>query len=347
MSLYRRSGSRYWWMYLEPSKQRLSTKFVIEAASPEQSRRNKAMAEALYHKTITERQGQVQGLLPKAPHPFDQYARWYRTHVTSKKRGKEREEMALDVLTGHFGTTPLAALDKPKVMEWMTARAETVSAGTVNRELDVLKHMLALAVPTHLTASPIAGMARLRAARGSKPRPAAILSPAHEAKLLAVLKPPDRALVVVALCTLFRLSDLLDLQWRDVHPRWIEALDTKTGAHVKVPLAKRAKVALAAIPHHKNAVYVFKDRRAGTPSERRNRIKMMLRRACERAKIPYGRAKGGITFHSFRHTGATRMLAAGVDPRTVQELGGWSSLAQVMRYTHPSDAARRSAVEQV
>jgi integrase len=93
--------------------------------------------------------------------------------------------------------------------------------------------------------------------------------------------------------------------------------------------------------------YIFPERREGTPAERRNRIKLMLRWACQKAKVPYGRKVGGITFHSFRHTGASRMLEAGVDPRTVQEIGGWASLSQVMRYTHPTEATKRNAVEQI
>jgi hypothetical protein len=38
---------------------------------------------------------------------------------------------------------------------------------------------------------------------------------------------------------------------------------------------------------------------------------------------------------------------AGVDPRTIQELGGWRSLAMVERYTHLSPTHKASAVERI
>ena len=67
--------------------------------------------------------------------------------------------------------------------------------------------------------------------------------------------------------------------------------------------------------------------------------------ACDAAKVPHGRADNGVTFHSLRHTGASRALEHGADIRTVQELGGWTNLKQLMRYLHPTDAAKKRAVD--
>lgn len=71
----------------------------------------------------------------------------------------------------------------------------------------------------------------------------------------------------------------------------------------------------------------------------------MLERACEKAKIPYGRAEHGLTFHALRHTGATRLVERGVSLRIIQELGGWASMRQLERYAHPGEAAKKAAVE--
>jgi hypothetical protein len=38
---------------------------------------------------------------------------------------------------------------------------------------------------------------------------------------------------------------------------------------------------------------------------------------------------------------------AGVDPRTIQELGGWRSLAMVERYTHLSPTHKAAAVDRI
>jgi len=52
-----------------------------------------------------------------------------------------------------------------------------------------------------------------------------------------------------------------------------------------------------------------------------------------------------LSLHSNSHTFASRLVMAGVDLRTVQEPGGWRSLAMVMKYTHLAPAHRLAAVE--
>jgi site-specific recombinase XerD len=53
------------------------------------------------------------------------------------------------------------------------------------------------------------------------------------------------------------------------------------------------------------------------------------------------------TWHGNRHTFASRLVMAGVDLRTVQQLGGWQSLAMVQRYAHLAPDHLRAAVERL
>ena len=53
------------------------------------------------------------------------------------------------------------------------------------------------------------------------------------------------------------------------------------------------------------------------------------------------------TWHSNRHSWASRLIMAGVDPRTVQELGGWRTMAMVQRYTHLAPKHLQAAVERL
>jgi integrase len=48
-----------------------------------------------------------------------------------------------------------------------------------------------------------------------------------------------------------------------------------------------------------------------------------------------------VTPHTLRHTFASRLAMAGVDLRTLQELGGWQTLAMVHRYAHSLLPIRR------
>ena len=72
----------------------------------------------------------------------------------------------------------------------------------------------------------------------------------------------------------------------------------------------------------------------------------MFSEACVRAGVTTGRGRG-VTFHGLRHTGASRLVAAGVDLRTVQAIGGWASLKQLSRYAHPTQAHLASAVNAI
>jgi Phage integrase family len=54
-----------------------------------------------------------------------------------------------------------------------------------------------------------------------------------------------------------------------------------------------------------------------------------------------------LRFHGLRHSFASRLVMAGVDLRTVQELGGWRTLMMVMRYAHLSPTHLHAAVERI
>jgi len=54
-----------------------------------------------------------------------------------------------------------------------------------------------------------------------------------------------------------------------------------------------------------------------------------------------------VTWHALRHTFASRLVVAGVDLRTVQELGGWKTLSMVQRYAHMSPGHLTAAVEKI
>ncbi len=137
-----------------------------------------------------------------------------------------------------------------------------------------------------------------------------------------------------------------DLRWDDVSPTHITLRDSKTGPY-QVPLAHRAKAALKALP--RKGAYVFPHRRqAKTERDRRGAVRLMLRRACTRAKLPYGRTMGGVTFHTAtRASGATRMLRAGVDPRTVQAVGNWHDFRSMQEYLQTDDRLMRQAVNTI
>jgi hypothetical protein len=56
---------------------------------------------------------------------------------------------------------------------------------------------------------------------------------------------------------------------------------------------------------------------------------------------------GDFTWHCLRHTFASRLVMAGVDIRTVQELPGHKTIAMTARYSHLAPKHTLAAVERL
>lgn len=350
MGLYRRHDSKFWWLILDGTGRRESTGVLhLASAESEVRKTQRELAQAVY---ISRMNALVRDAhdLPRRDierQSFQKFSVWYETHHTKKKRGAVRERYALAQLRARLGRRDLVGLTRAGVQEYATARLEEdeVSPSTVNREIDLLKSILREAVHAgHLKVSPLVGMKRLRVIPIRK----RVLTQAEEDRLLEQLAPADRALYVVAVDTLMRLSNVLNLRRIEDKGTHLQLTDSKTGPYV-VPLSARARKALNALP--KRGEYFFTHRRqAKADRDRRGAIRRMLERACARCKpkIPYGRAVAGVTFHTAtRATGATRMLRAGVDAKTVQAVGNWKSLEQMGTYIQTDLKTMRAAVNRI
>jgi integrase len=135
----------------------------------------------------------------------------------------------------------------------------------------------------------------------------------------------------------------LTLRWADVDLMrgllTVQAAYAKSGKTRSVPLNTPLR---AALKFHRErrvgaAEYVF-SRQDGSPYRS---IRTTFLTACRAADLK------DVTPHVLRHTFSSRLAMAGVDPRTIQELGGWASLEMVERYTHLSPTHKAEAVERI
>lgn len=344
MAVVKRPDSRYYWLNLERPGQRAirqSTKIPVDGPDAETREKNRALARALYAARM--------GDLVRARHqlPVDRpkisflkYRAWYLEHFSAHKRNEIRERSMLVQLGKHLDAEDLASIDMQRAREWRTKRAREVAPGTVNREIDLLSHVMGTAVPLYLESNPLKGLADLRVPE----RDTRLLEPDEEIRLLKVLNPENAAIVLCALDTLQRLSSVADLKRAQDHGDYLTFLNTKTKGG-KVPVSTRLRVALDALPAR--GPHFFPSYQGVSVGSRRNAIIRMFNQACEAAKIHTGQKDGGLTFHCLRHTGASRMLGRGVDIDTVRRIGGWADLDVLRRYLHPTDEASRRAVEVV
>jgi len=347
MGLYTRPNSPYYWMNVERPGQsclRLSTGVPVNGGTIQQGRENERLAQAIYAAAKGDIARGVFGLKSTKPAiAFAEFRAWYENTVVPTRRNQKRDRSMLKQLGRFFDPLLLTEITREKVAEWQLQRLKEVSAGTVNRELQRLKSLLRAAVPKYLDASPLIGLEELGTDEG-EPR---ILEHDEEERLLKAASTEEHALIVCALDTLQRLSTVVALERAQDHGRYLTVLRPKgRGKRIpyQVPVSTRLRKALDALPT--NGARFFPaygiDRDVAA-----KRVRDGLMALCERAGVVYGREAGGITFHSLRHTGASRMLNRGVDLKTVAEIGNWKDVTVLQRYLHPLGDARERAVEAV
>lgn len=349
MGVVTQKRSPFYWVNLERPGQRpirLSTKILIAGATPAQEKENRALAEAAYNSMMGDL-AKARFELPiekaRAIRTFDQHAPWYEINHTAHHRGARRERQIIARLRQSFGALELAAITPQRWAEYVTARRrEGVSAGTIARELGVLKAILNTAVGAYLETNPLATVKRKQPKRTPKRTIIAAEEPAF-LQALRRIDPELADLYLVGVGTLLRQENLIHLQ-RTAHRGKHLAVETKTGPH-QVPLTgptilqRRAAAVLKRRMPKTADGYFFPRWHARfvpyeDPGHPRTQFLRRIRRAAKAANIPWGLPKHGIVWHTAtRATGATRLLREfQVDIRTVQILGGWSSLDQMAEY---------------
>lgn len=168
-------------------------------------------------------------------------------------------------------------------------------------------------------------------------------------KLLATPFPNDAfgrvepTLYLVAAMSGLRQGELLGLRWRDAdfearrlrvvspYVRGEFADPKSVGSARSVPMADRVSEALTQLqadtlyPRPEDLVFAHPD--TGTPLDRSKLVRRFAQ-AVKRAGVNM------VTFHELRHTFGTRMAAAGVPIRTIQQWMGHADMKTTQVYAH-------------
>lgn len=278
---------------------------------------------------------------PKSLGPlFGVFAEQYLNLVSIQKRCHNNERYVIRQLVRVFGKRRISELTAEDGEGFKTVRARYVKPATVNRELTVLKHMLRTAFKWELLPkNPFRDVQFLHVPKSIE----RILSTQEELKLLQAcdrvrgqfLKP----LVVLALQTGMRRSELLTLRWHqiDLGRRTLRIINAKTVSGDRVvPMNDTACRVLTDLATKRTSEFAFpSSRRVG---ERLVDLKKGFKKTVQIAGIPH------IRFHDLRHTFATRLVQAGVDLITVRQLLGHARITMTVRYAHSPTEARIAAV---
>jgi len=265
-----------------------------------------------------------------------EFGKRYMEYAKANKRSWLRDEQMLKHLGEFFGTErQLAEITAADIEGYKLRRKAKVSGSTVNRELALLKRMFNLAISwdLYLDLNPFRKVKFFREVNlGLR-----VVSPEEEEKLLRNASPYIQDIIRFALNTGLRIGDIFSLRWAnvDLEKDILNVFVAKTQKLRTVPINGEARKVLEYWALGKRNEFVFYNPETGTPFVD---LKAGFGLACRKSGIE------GVTWHTLRHTFATRLVDRGVDIVTVQQLLGHSTITVTMRYTHTNLDSKRAAV---
>lgn len=276
----------------------------------------------------------VMGYAPPTEDTFDQFALVYLKHQQARLTPKayQRTKGVVEKhLTPLFGRMRLADLRRDGVEKYVTQRRPEVAKATVAKELNILKHLLAVAVGKELI--PFNHAHGVRPYEKPPEYRTEYLLP--EQVPLVLEKCPDwlQPIVLLLLATGMRRGEVLGLRWSFVKRAQSQILlpTTKNGKPRVVHLNALACRVLDSLP--RAADHVFPENSQHSPED----VSLTFLRACRRAQIL------NFRLHDLRHTCASWMAMRGVGIHTIATQLG-HDVKQSARYAHFSDPFLQGAV---
>ena len=259
---------------------------------------------------------------------FDEYAKQYLDYSKANKSSatyERSERFSVKRLTSAFTGRYLYDITPVMIEKYKAARLKSITPASVNRELACLKYMYTKAMEWgYVKANPAKKVKLLKEPSGRL----RYLQPDEVDALLKACASHIRPIVVTALNTGMRKSEILNLQWREVDlgNRKITVTKTKNNEMRVIPINKTLYQELSSISIDPENEYVFPGMN-GLPV---GDIKTGFNSALKRAEIV------DFRFHDLRHTFGSQMVMQGVHIRTLQQLMGHKTIKMTMRYSHLS-----------
>jgi integrase len=260
----------------------------------------------------------------------DAAERWQ--EETLHKRTAHEDTRKLLWVGQHLDRLPLTAINADVIRDVAKARKlEGSGPSTVNRYLALIRAVLrrAARVWGWLEKAPYVQTFR-------EPSGRATWLDTDDARTLFVELPEHlRAPFVFSLSTGLRMSNVVRLQWKEVHDKRSFLLfdgDRMKAGDSFAPALSQPALEILRAQRGKHAVYVFTYK--GRPMQRASTSAWY--RAKRRAGLEH------VRWHDLRHTWATWHVLAGTPLDVVQDLGGWKTHAMVRRYAHLQPGAHRA-----
>ena len=313
MPLYKR-GSTWWIAFTTPSGERIRCSAGTADKSQAQELHDKLKAESW----------RIQSIGKKPKYTWDEAA--YKFLIeTQHKATHEGDKSKLRWLQQFLREKLLLNIDRELISRIAQAKATEASPSTANRYLALIRSVLRKACYEWEW---IDKVPKIKFFKEPKRR-IRWLAPEQVKKLLEELPSHQQDLVIFALSTGLRQSNVLKLEWSQVdlerQAAWIHPDQAKARKAIHVPLNSVVMtVLLRQVGKHSLSVFTYR----GQP------IASVNTRAWKQALIRAGIKD--FRWHDLRHTWASWLAQQGTPMNVLQELGGWESVEMVRRYAHLS-----------
>ena len=340
MSVYRRKyGSKYkWYVYLVlPDRDRyrrvVGTKKQVEQVE------RKIQAEIAEDKWEIRRSEDI---------PFSDLVGEYLEYIKANNAAstaKIRKYRIESHLLPFFGNIPLSQITPQMVDKYKASRVkESASSNTINRELANLSHMLNLAIRWRYTnRNAVSNVDKMKVPE-KHPR---FLEQDEIGRLIEAARDSHLyPLIVAAIHTGMRKSELLNLKWSDVKlSRATVTIQAKEDWHTKNYRSRTLQmtpVLQRVLAEHKKMQKRFGFESDYVFSYQGRKVKWGNDITFDRLAREAGLSDA--TLHTLRHTFASQLVMAGVPLRDVQELMGHRSFETTLQYAHLSENHIRQQV---
>ena len=266
---------------------------------------------------------------------FKDYSKEYLEYAKTNKAPKSYvcNVSQLRVMVPYFGDISLPDITAQMIEQYKAVRSAKVKPATVNRALACLKNMFNKAITWgYAEQNPMKGVKLLK----EPPGRLRFLDGSETDRLLRELPGEASGVVLFALNTGMRKSEILNLAWKDVNfaNRHIMIEKTKTNERRMVPMNGQVFDLLKSLEMDgRGSELVFIN---GAVNLRKH-----FEAAVKRAGLE------NFVFHDLRHTFASHLVMNGTSIRAVQQLLGHKDITMTMRYSHLSQDHLQEAVNKL
>jgi len=343
MPVYQQNGRWYFKIQIRGKR--------YNRAVPEATSKTKAeQAEAVFKGELL--QGRYNLAENKGELLFEKLAEIYLDYSKTTKLSYKSDVSTLKKLQAFFNGKRLNEISPILIESYRSMRkkqkkgsgekAKTLKNSTINREVEVLRKMLNIAIDNNWLDNNPCSSKRIRPLREDRNRER-FLNPEEEATLIEKCVGEFsymRPIIITALNTAMRKGEILNLTWKNVNldRNFITVTKTKSGQDRYIPISPILRKELLQLNKNVISDYVFTNPETKNPY---HDLKRSFPSICKKAEIE------GIVFHDLRHTAATRMVACGVDLVTVKDILGHSDIKTTMRYSHPVPENKLEAIKKL